>query len=281
MSKNSVESLVRDLLKTVATLVNKVDSLESRISEQSVIISKLNSQSDQDCTRKLTSLAPCTTTSVLAAAVQRPVRSARVNASLAIAELSGAGKKRSNGRVSHAVTPTPSDRIDNFVPNTIGTTKTIQTTTKADETIQRKSSMTLQETDKLDKENKVEQWHVVGRYNNKNKRTQRPVTVGTGNARNDIQAAEKTKFIQAWSFKPKTTTGQILNFLNNIFQARYTVEKRTIRSELHASFVIGMPECAYEEVTAPAAWPPRVHFSDWFPARPRLQRGGDRNDSSV
>ncbi|KOB72723.1 Uncharacterized protein OBRU01_11889 [Operophtera brumata] len=277
MSHISLESLVRELQKTVFTLVNKIDSLESRINEQSVIISKLAPQSEKGDTHKLTILAPCNTIPATAVDSQRPVRRAHVNASLAIAESSNAGKKRRNGRATSTVMPETNNRLDTVVLVNSKTTR--DKMIADDELTESKPSTTPRETSKPDDED-AGLWQVVGQ-NNKSRKLQRPVTVGTGNASNELQAAVRIKYIQAWSFKPDTTAGQILKFLNNIVVSQYTVEKRTIRSELHASFVIGMPECVFEKVTTPTAWPPRVHFSDWFPARPRLQRGSERTDSST
>ncbi|XP_073954845.1 uncharacterized protein [Choristoneura fumiferana] len=53
----------------------------------------------------------------------------------------------------------------------------------------------------------------------------------------------------------------------------YIIEKREIKTDKHAAFVIGFPESMYERLTSPTSWPPGIRFSDWFLARPRARRG--------
>ncbi|KOB72730.1 PHD-finger [Operophtera brumata] len=223
---------------------------------------------------QLPTTAPCTTSASTTAALQRPIRNARVNASLAIAKLSKPTRKRGNGHASSAITPENDTRHSDLVAVSSDKKKT-QATTKADYPI--KSLTAPLETSVNDVGNTGAQWQVVGRNNSRKKKITRPVTVGTGIINKELQAAERMKFIQAWSFRPDTTTSQVLSFLNNIVgSTKYTVEQRNIRSETHAAFVIGMPEGVYEKVTTPAAWPAKVCFADWFPARPRQQRGAER-----
>lgn len=105
-------------------------------------------------------------------------------------------------------------------------------------------------------------------------RQRRQIVVGTGKLDDSIRAVERRRYIQAWSFKPDTTIELVLEFLNKIKHSEnYLVQKREIKTSTHASFVIGIPESLWSELTDPAVWPQGVRFADWFPARPRQQRG--------
>lgn len=276
MAKNLLESLIRELQKTIVTLVNKVDSLETRITEQSGIINKLNSASDINNERKSSATAPCTASLATAVVPQRPVRTARAQASLALAELAKPAKKRSDGNVRAANTPKTDGRPNDLVA--ISSDKKPAPAMEKTAICSKYSTTPTRTSSSADEENCGLQWQVVSRTNKK--KTPRPVTVGTAISSSDLQAAERFKYIQAWSFRPETTTTQVLSFLNSIVgSTKYSVEKRSIRSETHAAFVIGMPEGVYDAVTRPTAWPAKVCFTDWFPARPRQQRGAQRAGS--
>ncbi|KAJ2940121.1 hypothetical protein O0L34_g14159 [Tuta absoluta] len=110
------------------------------------------------------------------------------------------------------------------------------------------------------------------------KRARKPrksVIVGSGSINDEIQTVEKLKYIQAWSFKPDTTTGNITKFLHTVApSSEYFVEKRDIQTKKHACFIIGMPESLYATINSPAVWPQGVKISDWFfLTRPRAARG--------
>ncbi|KAJ2941653.1 hypothetical protein O0L34_g16591 [Tuta absoluta] len=134
------------------------------------------------------------------------------------------------------------------------------------------TASTMSGTDTQDKQqDDQDSWTEV---NNKRKRRPgRTVLHGAGNADVDLQTVEKLRHIQAWSFKPETTTENILTFLNKITQCNdYTVLKRDIGSARHACFVIGMPESLYALINTPSVWPPGVRLSDWFLQRSRAAR---------
>lgn len=263
------------LQKTIMTLINKVESLEVLINEQSVLIAKLSPPNEKNTTRKSTTPAAPRTVPVAAAQPpQRPVRNARTNASLAIAELSKPANKRGGGRVTTTGSPKSDARPDNVVAAATAKISTPQLTTKNDDHKDAPPApLGTSEINEEDSEDPTP-WQTAGRKSKK--KTQRLVTVGTGNEIDNLKAAVRMKYIQAWSFHPDTTPEQVRNFLTNIIGSTYVVEKRNIKATTHASFVIGMPEGVYEKVTTPSAWPPRVCFTDWFPVRPRLQRGNER-----
>lgn len=286
MSLKSIESVVRELQQTVVTLVNKVDSLECKISEQSAIIIKLSATKDNTLTastrKSLVASAPpppSQTSSAAAStttAAQRPIRTARVQASAAIAELSNAPSVRRNGRAVRAITP----KSDGAAP-IISTDKLIigkessHRVMDASDVVRPEITVATAGPLTTTSDESGSQWQVVN--NRRRRKQQAPIVVGTAINNNDLQAAERVRHIQAWCFKPETTTGTVLGFLNKIIKSEFTVEKRDIKSERHASFLIGMPEKVYDAVTSPAAWPVGVRFTEWFQFRPRgQQRGSER-----
>lgn len=111
------------------------------------------------------------------------------------------------------------------------------------------------------------QWQVVassrGRRSHNKKQT-KAVTVGSGTEDVGFQVAEITKYIQAWQFKAVTTVDQIKNHLNKIVAADYFVEKRQLKTDRHASFIIGMPESIYSRIATPTVWPQGIRYVDWF-----------------
>lgn len=82
--------------------------------------------------------------------------------------------------------------------------------------------------------------------------------------------------MQAWSFQPDTTSEMVYKFLKKIAPCDHlSVEKRDIRTNTHACFVIGIPESLFNDFQSPSVWPPGVKFTNWFQARPRGHARGD------
>ncbi|KOB52556.1 Uncharacterized protein OBRU01_25978 [Operophtera brumata] len=293
MAQKALETAVRDLQKVVGELVNKIGLLESKIDDQSVIIKK---QEQSMISLRIAvegkpdpvQVKPSVADVQAPPALQRPVRQARLNAAAklvsghaAAAKKIAAGLQCAPLRLTTPKTPETS-RIEtkptppqNIQGNEEGS-KPARTTEPTDASDQGKVDTALIH-NVAGKD--PDQWHVVSRQRRKN--PQRPITVGIGKENDDLQAVERMKYIQAWSFRPDTTTEKVMDFLNAIKQSDYTVEKRQIKSERHASFLIGVPESTYDEVTSPTAWPPRVCFVPWFPARPRREWGSERADSGA
>ncbi|KOB67314.1 Uncharacterized protein OBRU01_16642 [Operophtera brumata] len=300
MAQKALEIAVRDLQKVIGELVNKIGILESKIDDQCVLIK--NQEQVMSSLRtivegrpdpipvNLTPLPPIADAQA-PPALQRPVRQARLNADAKLVSSRAAAANNKPAaelqRASIKSTPTAPETSRTgtkpAVPQNIEGNKEGSKPSRANETTTSPSdpgqvdTATIHSGDKQIKDQ--DQWHVVSRGRRKN--PQRPITVGTGRENNDLQAAERVKYIQAWSFRPDTTTEKVLDFLKALKQSEYTVEKRHIKSDTYASFLIGMPESVYDEVTTPTAWPPRVCFVPWFPARPRREWGSERADSGA
>ncbi|KOB65359.1 putative tick transposon [Operophtera brumata] len=194
----------------------------------------------------------------------RPVRTARVQASAAIAGSSSASSKRRNGRVSTAVTP-KSDIATINIPEKFKLGCGNETALQSD------VLAATQKVTKRDDDKTESQWQVVNKRRRSKQQT--PMIVGTAADNDELQAAERVRHIQAWCFKPDTMTATVLSFLNKMIKSDFTVVKREIKLERHASFLSGMLEKVYDKVTSPTAWPAGVRFTEWFLFRPRDQRG--------
>ncbi|KAJ2938840.1 hypothetical protein O0L34_g18466 [Tuta absoluta] len=122
------------------------------------------------------------------------------------------------------------------------------------------------------------EWQEVRRNKKRTKNTE--VIVGTSNVACDLQSVEKLTYISAWSFKPDTTEDQLRNYLNTVeSSSEYVVEKRTIKSNVHAAFIIGMPENLYPRLVSPTSWPQGVRIANWsrFRGVPRAERGNPKS----
>ncbi|KAG7300902.1 hypothetical protein JYU34_015244 [Plutella xylostella] len=284
----SLETLIREWQNTLESLVNKVSALEARIGEQNSKISEQHqlivrlgsmtgpSLASSPVVRPRTSAAAAAAPAPPAPpALQRPIRQARITAGLA---LSGnkCMPKKSTATIAQPTVAT------NNAPKTPDTTqlssenrlpKDAATKSLADIDTTQTPVVTLMAADiipqKLDHEN---EWKTVS--HKKTRSPRQPINVGVGKEDSELQTVERLKYLQAWSFKPETSKINILNYLNRVMKSdNYYVEKRVLKSDKHAAFIIGVPESMFERMNSPAAWPPGVRFSGWFLARPRAERG--------
>lgn len=286
MAGKSTESLVRELLELVTTLNKKVSTLELKIDDQNALLmgqSRTIKTLTELCTRN-SDISDAKTPALDQAAVSRPLRSAREKAAAAISATSltrSVTNKIIEGRtkstltyseVSAAKTPEP----NRSAASSANTNK--QPVRNATKRVATKPEITSEErcATPLDRE-ADEQWKTVRR--NTRKRTNNKITIGVGTEDAELQAVENIKYIQAWSFTPNTTSEMIQKFLNKIQPCdQYFVEKRILKTDRHAAFVIGIPESIFSMFNSPTVWPRRVRFSDWFLRQPREGRGNDVTD---
>lgn len=261
MSQLLLENLVRELIKTVECLSCKVAVLEAKIDEQTKTIAQLSTSPNEasTTTRNLLTTAPVNTGNAMIS--QRPQRKARLNATAALTQLLRPAAKKTSATTNHHTggvsgVSGDSDEI------TVTTTPFVQPPGITSQ--QRATKPAIIPDDTEDSNNCFEaKWEVVTGRRRKNK-MRKPVVVGTGKESGCLKSVVRTKYIQAWQFKADTTSDQVLAFLNMIVQADYVVEKRQIKSDRHASFIIGIPEDVYAQVTTPTAWPQGIRFANWF-----------------
>ncbi|KAJ0169202.1 hypothetical protein K1T71_015297 [Dendrolimus kikuchii] len=284
-----MESVVRDLSNVINDLRIKITDLECKVDDQNKIIynqidviSKLKiaiegrsqlpprpistqpAQLPKNASNP--SLSSCDNVRP-PAALQRPVRQARLKSkctTVAAAAKNATAATQISANGAENCEPTASEMSKTEVTrseisNTLAST--------ANETTLSPSSCVATKPD-LSHEREPDEWQII-RRRVKNK-TPRRIVSGSGDNNTEIQAAERMKYIQAWSFRPETTADNVTKHLNNIVKCdKYFIEKRQIKSDNHAAFVIGFPECFYEQICTPSAWPPGVKVSDWFLRRPR------------
>lgn len=290
MAQKTLETIIRDLHKQIGILTTKIDALESKIDDQSRIIAI---QEQTTSALKLAvegKLLPFTTKAAETPppevedhpAPPRPIRQARINAAQKKVSLLNAAKKPAvtSRRASISETPTTCKLVRADPSTELGLATTASPAAPACSGERKPIGPSVTEsgvgknstvrsscgTGNQNTEGDDDNWKIVGTK----KKTRRPITVGVGKKSDELQAIERLKYIQAWSFRPDTTAEKVMSFLNNIVNSNdYTVEKRTIKTVRHASFLIGIPENIYNEITTPTAWPPGVRFVPWIPFRQR------------
>lgn len=296
MAQKALEGVVRELHKVVSELATKISALESKIDEQSTIIVKQEESlklltlaiegTPKSAPPKLLDANDGQENPAIPATTQRPMRQARANSSAkakigyaAAAKKSAATKPRTDGDVG-----------DVGVTNNLLKTSTV-TATIANPTLPTKatlSSVDCQATNSAgtrtvdtgdNRRGNIasdEEWQPARKARNFKRR----VVTGSGQEDDELKTVEKLKYLQAWSFKPETTEQNVLTYLNKLQDCdKYIVEKRLIKTTRHAAFVIAFPESLNETINTPTAWPTGVKLSDWFPRRPRGQRGDTSSET--
>lgn len=287
MAQKALEGVVRELHKVVSELATKISALECKIDEQTTIIVK-----QEESLKLLTLTIEGTPKSVppiqldtlggqempaIPATTQRPIRQVRVNSSAkaqsahaATAKKSAAAKPRIDGNVGDS---------NNLLMTSTVTTASAKPSlpTKATlSSLERRATNSAETRPVNTGENRHEiivsdeGWQPA----RKARSSKRRVVTGSGQKDEQLKTVEKLKYLQAWSFKPETTEQNVLTYLNKLqVSEHYIVEKRVINTTRHAAFVIAFPESLNDTINTPAAWPAGVKWSDWFPRRPRGQRG--------
>ncbi|KAG7297631.1 hypothetical protein JYU34_018343 [Plutella xylostella] len=287
MSK-TVESVIRELQKTLESLVIKVSALELKIGEQSAIIasqSSLISRIGPPSPAVATPTRETTTPKVTPqpaparnaqAALQRPVRQARLAATAAIS----GGKSAATTVGVKQVQPRASlgERSAAATAAAVAEVRTSNGRTSS-AVATKGESVPLSKIENTHGDSKESEWTIVGKSKRpRNARSHNTVIEGVGKQNYGIKTVKKLKYIQAWMFAPTTTTDLIIDFLKKVIPSLTTheefhVEKRVINTDRHSSFIIGIREDKFDELKTPTLWPPGVKYSDWFLARPRHQRG--------
>lgn len=272
MANKSLENTVRELSKTLSTLVNRISALEVKINDQNTLIvsqSRLIEQLKSEST-----FSSSTDTQVVlqqqkpaeSAPLQRPARKARLKAAATIAN--GSCNKRSE-RTND--TPKTSVMTMSHCVATKSATANGETMTKINLANPAPGSNEFK-CDENTTDSNGNEWKIAQSKNRIKK--SRQVLVGSSKDTNQLQSIERLKYIQAWSFRPETTEEQVTAFLKKTKESNdYFVQKRILKTDRHASFIIGVPESIYNCFNSPTVWPQGVRYCDWFLVHPRHQRG--------
>ncbi|KAJ2951684.1 hypothetical protein O0L34_g13845 [Tuta absoluta] len=279
MTVKTLEISIKELIRTVSALENKVCVLEVKIIAQNDLISKQCKQIEKlAITRPLLeaitpTLPPqATSASDLSAqeALQRRAkrrRSKKSPAAAAAIKITSATQKRLFAEVTKNDVSTCDTDFLNCSNGSNG----------FNDNRDRKLSQNMDEDSRDSAKNSTKYNSAQDdfKYVTYKKKKRQEVRVGEA-VHNDLQAIVTKKYINAWAFKADTTEEQIRKFLANVATSdNYFVEKRTIKSTKHAAFIIGVPENLFETFNTPSIWPQGVRFSRWFLGRPRHLRGED------
>lgn len=280
MTIKQVESLVRELMTTVATLVTKVEALEAKIEVQNSLIVKL--KTDGIIATKVTApttVAPQATPPTMAATTQRSARQSYANTAAKInVESNGVSNgvpKKYNIR-KYAVpmssrssfgsqpTKTTSDLkpqpLSTATPPSTATNPAIKDNKSVAQIIDANHSRLHQTINNNDEAQWVE---VTSRK--QGRRNTRNVIRGTGATDTELQTVERVKRIHACFFKPETTEASLVAFMQRKNPSGcYKAEKMKLKHDHYASFAITVPESKLDYFLRADNWPPLTEVSEWF-----------------
>lgn len=300
MTQKDTENAVRELQKLVSELTAQVVSMQAAIIEQKELIAKHLRQNNvlMEQLKKAVEGKPIETSTTSAQPVlQRPIRQVRLTAT------SSASANYANATKKNAANPSNGGKRTSMTSGTSNSTTTVPDPAPAANrhepkpflrsTVENASrnqgtATKLPMTSAVAAEHDIEaspsqtekdEWTKVIKRSHK-----RQIITGLGSDDNELQTVERMKYIQVWSLRPETTVQNVLNYVNKIDKCdEYVVEKRQIKTDRHAAFVIGCPERLYEQLSSPTSWPQRVKLSDWnmrFPREPRAARGSETGSGS-
>ncbi|XP_047990270.1 uncharacterized protein LOC125229467 isoform X2 [Leguminivora glycinivorella] len=284
MSLTNIESDVQQVLQHVSKLVDKINHLETVISEQNVKISNL-SQLTRDLTGKLDGnqstpkSQPKKPIGTQVPAQPRPQRQARINATAALNR--AALSRKSN---SPAMTQTPVVINANSPVQSIPTVPDLKnkSVSETDPEIHQKSTpqpeaSILPESpiisDLSQNIDDTQTWNEVRSRKKNRKNIRRSVIKGTGSADSELQSMERVRRIHACFFKAQTTAEVLLRYMNKKNPcANYKVEQLSLKHDYYASFSITLPNDKYDYFMNPSSWPAGVEVSEWFRSGARRGR---------
>lgn len=107
----------------------------------------------------------------------------------------------------------------------------------------------------------LEQWTTV-----KKRKQRRPVIRGTGDIDSDLAAIEKTRTIHVWSLRYDTTAEKLQTYMvkKRPSEIPYNVEKLQLKHTYYASFVVSVPDSAFQFFMTAENWPPNTQINEWF-----------------
>lgn len=108
-------------------------------------------------------------------------------------------------------------------------------------------------------------WTVVKK---KQKRRQsKEIVRGQNTSVTHIQAIERMKHLHVWRLHPETTIESLSTYVKAVCGSEVTakIEKVNHKTERgYASFIVGVPEKFYNQLSQPSVWPVNVELSEWI-----------------
>ncbi|CAH2208421.1 jg790 [Pararge aegeria aegeria] len=261
MAQKGLESLIRELQKTVVCLSQKVDSLETKVSEQNALItSQLKVITQLKCyTKTLPNIVQSSPDVSGNKALQRPVRQARLKTRVEETAVTRSNATAGSTRRTSIVESYASVAIQ---PAGSQTKPTPASSAHHPNQISTASSTEVKKVEDL--ETVIDgDWQKVSKPSRKNR--QRAVIRGSGAFDCDLQTVERVKKIHACYFKPDTSEEALKSYMEKKNPCNgYEVKKLTLKHNYYASFMIIVPNSKIEYFMSAANWPARTEVSEWF-----------------
>ncbi|KPJ05485.1 hypothetical protein RR46_00145 [Papilio xuthus] len=111
----------------------------------------------------------------------------------------------------------------------------------------------------------VSEWQTVSKKTSSNNLQTKIVQRGGNSVMSSILAVEKKKFLHIWSLHPDTTSEAITEHVETVCGSKdIKVEKIIPRTKRdYASFKVGVPESLYGKINCCDCWPVNAKFNEW------------------
>lgn len=100
-----------------------------------------------------------------------------------------------------------------------------------------------------------------------NRRQSKEIIRGQNTSVTHIQAIERMKHLHVWRLHPETTVESLSTYVRAVCGSEVTakIEKVNHKTERgYASFIVGVPETFYNQLSQPSVWPVNVELSEWI-----------------
>lgn len=258
MSSKTLENCVRELHKTVLELQNKVNSLESVIIEQNLLIKKFTQSSSVFNTEVVSKNTVSKSEENDGTLKKRPVRMTRLRAT---SSTLGSKLKVQAGSNDASATPSPVPNPARASPPPI---------TPPPNTSRGKAAVTLNASAAIakksdDREENVEWSEVTNRRATRSQRTSQ-YSIARGTAApgsTTLEASERKFYLHVYYLKAGTTVEQMITHLLSICpNDTCFVEQLKSRGD-YASFKITVPTKNKDLYMSPTNWAEDVHIKPW------------------
>lgn len=127
------------------------------------------------------------------------------------------------------------------------------------------STLPVSENDATKDVQQMNQWTTQQRR----RRYRRPVIRGTGDSDSELASVERMRRIHVWSLRADVTPEKVQAYMmkRKPSDTAYDVQKLELKHQNYSSFVITVPESAFEYFMNGSSWPPNTEFNEWFQRR--------------
>lgn len=268
MSSSDLQSVVRDLAKTVASLVTKISeqtvvikSQTKKLEDQKQLIEK-NFAVINDQKRVIENLATKVGELLAATGSAKKGIVATSAASISLSAtgtVAGGGSAEPTARARRAA-----HRIENKGAATLGDSTRLGNNVASND---------KGEDGPSNQPPVLSEWRTVNRKKISTERQAKIVNTGGNTQISSIQAIETKKFLHVWSLHPDTASEAIAKHVEDVCGSKdVKVEKLVPKSKRdYSSFMIGVPESLFEKINCVECWPLNAKFNNWIWFRNKQQ----------